>query len=446
MVGLPPLASAQAPESMVLSGETAYLLLPPVAIASGCHYLAWSPSGGYLLAVTTEYPTASMVSSALLGAPTAHSLDESIVVYDVLNRRTTTIWHGALEEPAAAQWISGADKILLSVETFERTTDPAAPRPSLLTASLVDPNSGKSTVVLRLPQHDGSPQFDVQFAPKAPFGIVTLTRSSLPRGVAAGGLQVERDHEFHYLAPDGTLGPTLDGLSDMDGLYGWTPDGKQPIFRRTRRGDHGAIDDRCVIYDLASGKTTPTVRQLVYRSLADAQPLTVEIRRGLLKSPPDQPIATGWLKGADSPEIMFSSDVDPEWAILSPNLTSLAYISRGVAQVRALASAPKKAYLDVLAAAKRQALISQAKQVVLAAIQYASDNDDRYPGKGENIHDLLMPYLQSRSFMEGFTYTFAGGPESGIAEPARTELGYVRGDGGRAIAYLDGHVRWEPDP
>lgn len=393
-----------------------------------------------------EFPSAAMVSSALIGAPTAHSLDESIVVYDLLNRRTTTIWHGSLEQPASAQWISAADKILLTVETLERTTDPSAPRPGLLTLSLVDPSSGKSTVVLRLPQKGGSPEFDVQFAPKAAFGIVTLTRSRFAPGVASGVIQAKSDHEFHVLGAEGTFGPTLDGLSDMDGLFGWTPDGKQPIFWRTKRGDHGEIEDTFVIYDLATGKTTPTVRQLIYRPVEGSQPLTIAIRRGTLNSAPDHAIATGWLKGADSPEIMFSSDVDPNWAILSPKLNALAYISQGVAEIRELASAPKKAYLDLLARTQRGALVSQAKQVALAAIQYAADNDDRYPGKGENIHDLLMPYLRNESMMAGFTYTFAGGPESGIADPARTELGYVRGDGGSAVAYLDGHVRWVPDP
>lgn len=422
------------------------MLLPPVAIASGCHYLAWSPSGGYLLAITMELPTAAVVSSELIGAPTAHSLDESIVVYDLLNRRTTTIWHGSLEQPASAQWISAADKILLAVETLERTTDPSAPRPSMLTLSLVDPSSGKSTVVLRLPQQGGSPEFDVQFAPKAPFGIVTLTRGRLAPGVASGELHLKSDHEFHFLGPDGTFGPTLDGLSDMDGLFGWTPDGKQPVFWKTKRGDHGAIEDTFMIYDLATGKMTPTPRRLIYEPKEAAKALSVAIRRDVLKSPPDHAIATGWLKGADSPEIMFSSDVDPNWADLSLKLNALAYISQGVAQVRELASAPKKTYLDLLARTQRGALVSQAKQVALAAIQYAADNDDRYPGKGENIHDLLMPYLRNESMMAGFTYTFAGGLESAIAEPARTELGYMRGDGGRAVAYLDGHVRWVPDP
>lgn len=431
---------------MVLSGETAYMLLPPVAIASGCHYLAWSPSGGYLLSATMELPTAATMSAALIGAPTAHSLDESIMVYDLLNRRTTTIWHGSLEQPASAQWISTADKILLTVETLERTTDPSAPRPSQLTLSLVDPSSGKSTVVLRLPLQGGSPEFDVQFAPKAPFGIVTLTRSRRAPGVASGELQLKRDHEFHVLGPDGTFGPSLVALSDVDGLFGWTPDGKQPIFWKTKRGDHGSIEDTFLIFDLATGKTTPTPRQLVYEPSKAPQVLSVEIRRGLLKSPSDQPIATGWLKGSDSPEIMFSSDVDPNSAALSPNLNALAYISQGVAEVRELASAPKKVYLDLLARNQRGTLVSQAKQVALAAIQYAADNDDRYPGKGENIHDLLMPYLRSENMITGFTYTFSGGLASGVAEPARTELGYVRGDGGRAVAYLDGHVRWVPDP
>jgi prepilin-type processing-associated H-X9-DG protein len=41
-----------------------------------------------------------------------------------------------------------------------------------------------------------------------------------------------------------------------------------------------------------------------------------------------------------------------------------------------------------------------------------------------------------------FVYTFWGGNLAEIKEPSKEVMGYVPGPGGRAVTYLDGHVKW----
>lgn len=96
------------------------------------------------------------------------------------------------------------------------------------------------------------------------------------------------------------------------------------------------------------------------------------------------------------------------------------------------------------AAAKARA-ISNAKQSALALLMYASDMDDVLPG-AEGWEDKVMPYCLNRDMLKSFNYTFKGGDINSVDSPATTELGFVMGPGGRAVAYADGHVKWIPNP
>ena len=73
----------------------------------------------------------------------------------------------------------------------------------------------------------------------------------------------------------------------------------------------------------------------------------------------------------------------------------------------------------------------------------ASDYDDKFPSNGTGWQDNVMPYSKDRGVLNAFTSTYSGGDRS---NPSDTDLGYVDGPGGRAVAYLDGHVRWVPNP
>jgi hypothetical protein len=129
---------------------------------------------------------------------------------------------------------------------------------------------------------------------------------------------------------------------------------------------------------------------------------------------------------------------------LSPTFNAVAYSHLGTVMVRQIVQVPREAYLKARDASLRTAALSKAKQNGLALIMWAGDNDDNFPSK-DGWQDGIKPYVLNASIIDGFNYTFGGGPVSGIADPANTMLGFVNGPGGRAVVYADGHARWVPN-
>ena len=58
--------------------------------------------------------------------------------------------------------------------------------------------------------------------------------------------------------------------------------------------------------------------------------------------------------------------------------------------------------------------------------------------------DGISPYLKNDAAVQSFTYVGPdGGPLTGVTSPATTIMGYIAAPGGRAVVYVDGHVKWE---
>ena len=130
--------------------------------------------------------------------------------------------------------------------------------------------------------------------------------------------------------------------------------------------------------------------------------------------------------------------------LLSPKFDAIAYVSQGSAMVRNLVRVPRKAYEKARDDALKAVAISNAKQAVLGCIMYSADNDDEFPPPG-GVGEKIYSYLKSHEIVDSFVYTFGGGKQTEIEDIAGTEIGYVLGPGGRAVAYADGHVKWVPD-
>ncbi|MBI1333990.1 MAG: hypothetical protein GC165_14045 [Armatimonadetes bacterium] len=92
----------------------------------------------------------------------------------------------------------------------------------------------------------------------------------------------------------------------------------------------------------------------------------------------------------------------------------------------------------------QKALMNDAKQMGLASLILAADNDDVLPGAKE-WKDKVLPYIKDIDLANRFNYTFKGGSIN-VEDPAKTELGFIMGPGGRAVVYLDGNTKWIPNP
>ncbi|MCB0825907.1 MAG: hypothetical protein KDC26_06935 [Armatimonadetes bacterium] len=94
-------------------------------------------------------------------------------------------------------------------------------------------------------------------------------------------------------------------------------------------------------------------------------------------------------------------------------------------------------------AAERTALLSKAKQVATGMMIYGADYDDQFPSI-DDWTTKISPYVKNMEVMDGFVYMLGDKNLADIDDPANTVLGYIDCKDGRAVAYVDGHVKWEP--
>ncbi len=147
---------------------------------------------------------------------------------------------------------------------------------------------------------------------------------------------------------------------------------------------------------------------------------------------------------------------DPQ-AIWSPTGRQIAFLAHGDLCVTDLATNPQPGPQERLAvgmtlpcAEERQLAQNNLKQIGLALIQFAEDNDEKYPPT-EGLNDAIYPYLKTRDVFQigrhGFVYQLPGGTSlAKIASPAETPMGTMDLPCARVVLYVDGHVKSFPKP
>lgn len=112
--------------------------------------------------------------------------------------------------------------------------------------------------------------------------------------------------------------------------------------------------------------------------------------------------------------------------------------------VREIVPVPLDVYRSVIVSRIKTEAMMAAKQVATALHIYAADNDDRFPGP--DWRETLEPYLKNTDLIGRFTYAGNGEKMDQFENPASTAIGWTDTPYGRAIAYVDGSVRWKPKP
>jgi hypothetical protein len=153
-----------------------------------------------------------------------------------------------------------------------------------------------------------------------------------------------------------------------------------------------------------------------------------------------------WLEAAgesQEPRALLAAHAD--LGALSPKGDAVLFTDDSGAWVVPLVRVPMEAYQQARAAAARQKVISSGKQIGLALHLYAENNESTLPGADQPVNQLIAPHVGDDEVFAGFVYTHTGGKLSELADAGKTQLGYIQGEGGRAIIYADGHVTWEVD-
>lgn len=131
-------------------------------------------------------------------------------------------------------------------------------------------------------------------------------------------------------------------------------------------------------------------------------------------------------------------------ARLAPGNGHVAYLTQHNLHVRTLKHLNRLEYQELRDREEQRQLMERARDVARAFHIFAADNQDELPTR-ERFGEAISPFLKNVGQLQGFAYQLNGGKLDAIRNPSQTVLGYTQGRKGRAVAYADGSVRWEPN-
>ena len=460
----------------VIAGKDAYLMLPPEFVCGpSLREMAWSPDGDHL-AILRDYAEVSptMMSDLMLGEidPSSLEPESQILVWSMVIRKTTTLLKlkKSAGEVTSINWISGSSSMVVEGNfALSGETEPSH------TSLLILNANGKTTNV-----RDFGAQEEHEILP-SPYKPLVMILEHLvsdlpsggppPAGAQGGAVSAIVSGAPPVASQVGGAGSPLSRplpsirLFSTDGVVSepitlpspvcvpvWGKDGQIYVMSIERTPGEKKAKRIWYIVDRAARKNTPIAlppADVVQQwGGPDTKALFIEDLSARLA---DKKL------GVRAPSVVIGDAAakEKEYSVvttdgshgeLSPTTNGVSYRSQGSLMVRPLVKISLEAYKKAREAAIKRRIINQAKQVALAMLMYSNDYDDNYLSNAGNWQSQLEPYLKDSTLTDGFTYTFTGGNSASIAEPANTQLGYIDGPGGRAVAYSDGHVRWIPNP
>lgn len=431
---------AQNTLSTLLSGDKAYLLLPPKFVSAGAgNRLTWSPDGRHLAVVRTPMPfkTSEMRAAMLTGTPPPDFESRMRVyvdVYDAEAEQTKQAFELPGQTGVEFGWMSETGQLIVLTTRYPVSGDGERTGP-VYELHRYDTRTSRSA---RLGTYQGSyMSVAMSFSPSRAVGLVWL--------VGHDG----REEAVIVTANGATQPSKIAGGAGPYGAYiAWNPDGLTMKLGRRVEGPDGP--SRWQIHDFDPLTLTATPSADTRFTFPESKntlawtSVSTEVRVGVkdVEKLPTTVLTPVQAGETDKAAVLDSFVENVE---VSPDGLRVAYTHHGMTLVRDLVEIQRAMFEQMRDAAKRTVAMSNAKQVALAAMLYASDNDDRLPSNKEDVNKLLMPYLRNQGILDGFVYTFAGGFMQDVANPAQTELGFVSMPGGRIVAYVDGHVKWVPD-
>ncbi|MEZ0324736.1 MAG: hypothetical protein ACAH95_02430 [Fimbriimonas sp.] len=416
----------------LLTQRDAILLAPPeVACPSVSESLKWSSDGKQLAIRRSAVDMTSETITAMLTGvdpKTAIKAQTEIVIWTAAAKTSRKVLSldQRISQLSSYDWLAGSSSLVAEVySASDRATE-----------IWFVPNSGNSKKIISVPFDQG---IELVVSPTKPLAAIA-TYSREGTGQAS----------VRFL--DGTGKMTEWSLPPLTGLFQWSPDGSKLLMKSVNKSttvSGAALPAGWYAMNPQTGSTEriETVTEATRTAETGLQAISTTANMpsngaiGLVKAP----IVVLFEAPMDQKEPSYAIvGTDSSNGAVSPNGASVAYISQGIAMVRALVHVPKEAFLKAKAAALKAEIMNKGKQVGLALQMFAADMDDAYP-ENKGWEDKLMPYLGNRQMIDGFNYTYAGGPLNG-KDPSKTSLGFFSGPGGRANVYADGHVEWENNP
>jgi hypothetical protein len=442
----------------LLTEKECFLLLPSELIAAPTvRSVSASGSGRYLLA---QRESIRIDGRALQRRETERRPPEgesSLVLWDSQTRQAREAWKGATPESQIARvaWIPRTDTALILI----RQTLPPDPRepqkgPSTRNGLLRLTAAMEKAQIVGLTDVGEDGLLDLWVSPALPIAVLRHTRSRIVQVPGPGGSareEIANQDTLHVLSDTGRIVARVDipkGLIFSGLLPG--EDGGPVVEMLKQSPEKRGLEARFFALDPRTAALTPLPKAPEFRGVAATQamdyPLRVRQTAAVAKDDArTAKVGLLWLETTaktEQPPVLIAGDA--AGAQLLPRGDVVVYHAQSALWAAPLLRMDKAMYVAMREAAQRAIVLNNAKQVGLAAMMYAQDYDENLPTP-DGINAKLSPYLKNESVLDGLTYTFGGGALSGIEKPAETELGYVSGPGGRAVIYVDGHVKWRPD-
>ncbi len=429
----------------VASGKSAFLMLPPEFVCGPkVQQMVWGNDGVHLAVLRRfEDITTGMIKDLIAQQPGVRAEPEQqLIVWSPTNRKTTTVLRlkPSQGEITEVSWIVGSSQMAV-VGVF----NPANPSGEVTVGVMVVSSAGSTIPVA---QFSVSERYEVLPSPyKSQVALVRFPNSNLPK---AGSSEAIKPSIVRTFGTNGILSPAFT-MPEGSSLF-WSSNGQ--LFALGFERDKSKPKKSVPVWYLANKASQKFER--VATSPPDASPNEPTIKHELEIQNLNAKAAVKKI-GVNAPIVVVQAETPEEDAPtvvttdggegqISPTYNAISYIYQGSAMVRPMVKVPLEAYKQAKLAAIRMKLMNQAKQVALGLIMNMSDMDDNFVSNKGDWKTQLEPYMRDSSVFDGFNYTFGGGASGKINDPANTQLGYLEGTGGRAVAYADGHVKWIPNP
>lgn len=437
-------AGHSATNSFVLTKDSAYLINPPKMIGSDLVMrFVPSPSGQYALVWTIDLKGLKM---STLGQPNSDQNKQPEIKLSVLDTSKDALTPVAMGKEDVGQSMNvhwshdSAQAYFAAVDV----SDPNAEKPSW------------STRVLRISMSDASVKTVFHTEPATEWNSPTVYCSPTQPIVLVSEVFVKAKPSgkavstVKFFVFDGAGNMVRKSSDSMEGFVPstgeWTQDGRNlmlQVFKR--KPDVIEAAQSLALYDPTIGKLAETQEKFKpFAPNGELDPLVLEPSTSVISvDKSDVTVKPLWVRSvtqSDVPRGLVAPDTDGQFSLMQGG-KKVFYVAKSRLYSCELERVDLQVYLDAKAAADRSVALSRAKQVALGIILFASDNNDNYP-TASGFQDAVKPYLKNDQLLDGFVYTFKGGSASDVQNPSSTELGYIDINGGRVVAYVDGHVKF----
>ena len=440
-------------ENFVIYRDRAFAIGEPILVAGPkVTQASWSPDGQFMLLEQARPETrVSAIQGAVLDDKPAPA-ESYLCVYSLADGRMSDVMRfGDGYHEADIYWLTGAEKALVVVHQDEEAQEDSR---GLMVAGrdvkLYVLDATDASIQQFSPWGTDAPsEINVFPSPGQPYAYIDVTfppsevhmagQPAQPQNQASKLLLVTADM-LHTTVQIPDSGPAGFPIWSDDGMTGYVILRSPPVKGQPTTPSWYKVS-------LVDGGLTKVDKPASFYS-GDAQNGLISVREVKETSTDEKSthtVNTLWLETLDPDSqnrAMLAGDGSS--GAINKTLEAATYISQGSLYLRPITEVPRRRFEEEKAAWTRTQMMLKARQAGLGLIMYAADNDDTFPSIRDKWIDMLGPYLQSNSVLDGFVYSYPGGPIADIHDPAGTQLGYVDSADGRAVVYADGHVQWSP--